>query len=121
MLLLRRTDDGIDLHARGPSENPPLRARRRESDGAPVRTTDTAVQPCPNCSNKLEAATGVGHDHAPSLGSLSLCFYCGALLQFTAAGLVRLSKVPDDADESTRRTVALAREAILKLRGKAAS
>ena len=41
---------------------------------------------CPNCKEKLDAATAVSHESRPKEGDLSVCFYCGQLLKFSSDG-----------------------------------
>lgn len=44
---------------------------------------------CPSCYAVLDTATGVGPTPAdkPSAGDLSVCLYCGAMLEFEAGCL----------------------------------
>ena len=37
---------------------------------------------CLNCGYKLDAATGIGTSERPKAGSISICFYCGAIAKF---------------------------------------
>jgi len=37
---------------------------------------------CPSCGYKVDAATGVGHDAAPSDGDISICIECCAVNAF---------------------------------------
>lgn len=37
---------------------------------------------CTNCNGLLDGATGVGHDHAPTPGSVTVCAYCGHLMAY---------------------------------------
>ena len=37
---------------------------------------------CLNCGHKLDAATGIGINRRPEAGSISICFYCGAVAKF---------------------------------------
>ena len=42
------------------------------------------VCPCPECGANLDAASGAGHDEAPTPDDVTLCLYCGAWLAFAA-------------------------------------
>ncbi len=77
-----------------------------------------SAPPCPNCGKVLDAATAVRGKEAPESGCLSVCMYCAALLQFNERGeLVRLERLPDDADETTRRTIDRVRKLICQVQG----
>ena len=59
-----------------------------------MSTTNMAAGGCPVCLTKLDAATGLDHDHRPAPGYASVCAYCGALLKFNHDLL--LEPMPDD-------------------------
>ncbi len=81
-----------------------------------MHTFDVPVAHCPNCGKLLEACTAVLHNNAPAPGSLTVCFYCAALLQFNPVlGLVQLKDLPSDCDDETRRVVARIRAGVLEM------
>jgi hypothetical protein len=48
--------------------------------------------PCPECETLLDSATSVaGDDATPKPGDITLCIYCGMLLEFTESGLKLIS------------------------------
>jgi hypothetical protein len=68
-------------------------------------TTMTAVNHCPSCSEKLDAATGHDGQGIPEAGDISVCFYCGTVLQFGenltvhVASNATLQELPEDCKE----------------------
>lgn len=52
---------------------------------------DSADSVCPLCSKVLDGQTPLTGKGAPVPGDFSLCFYCGAMLRFTAELGVRLA------------------------------
>ena len=69
--------------------------------------------PCPCCGRVLEDSTAVYADRKtrPCAGDLSVCFYCGAILEFAgspdlelrALPITRLEKMPGDVRAQLRR------------------
>lgn len=47
-------------------------------------TTRLPASKCPECGEKVDAATHVSSMEMPSPGDVSLCLYCGALLEYDA-------------------------------------
>lgn len=56
---------------------------KAEPDGESYRVDE---RHCPVCDSLLDGATGVNTDGPPEPGALTICFYCGAPLRFTAEG-----------------------------------
>jgi hypothetical protein len=52
----------------------------------------TKVGFCPNCHNKIDAASGVNPEQegGPEAGDVSVCFYCAEFLEFLDRGRVRV-------------------------------
>jgi hypothetical protein len=50
----------------------------------------TPLNPCPRCGEPLDAAINVHDTSKPKEGDLSVCYYCGAFLQFDAFLQVQL-------------------------------
>lgn len=51
--------------------------------------------PCPHCRAKLDACTGISSDREgtiPTIGAITVCAYCGTLLEFAETGYVRASR-----------------------------
>lgn len=40
-------------------------------------------KPCPFCNHMMDSTTGIGHDHAPRSGDLTMCIECGEWCFFT--------------------------------------
>ena len=61
----------------------------------------TRAQHCPSCGRLIDALTGVGHEHAPSPGDYTVCFYCGTVMRFVEPlPSVRLATKADFEAES---------------------
>jgi hypothetical protein len=59
---------------------------------------DFHLQPgptCPKCGGNLDGALNTTGDGHPEKGDLSICVYCGELLQFTAS--LKLELLPEAA------------------------
>jgi hypothetical protein len=57
-----------------------------------MRSPDYAT-PCPVCGLVLRAHTPIGEDKSPPVpGDLSVCFYCGLLLEFTEDLRLRVAR-----------------------------
>lgn len=64
----------------------------------------TKASPC--CGRKIDAATGIGHDHRPRPGDLSICIYCMAWLTFDRHGNPRrMTQAEIDGLDETDREV----------------
>ena len=51
--------------------------------------------PCPHCGAKLDACTGISSDREgtiPTIGAITVCAYCGTLLEFAETGYLRASR-----------------------------
>jgi hypothetical protein len=79
------------------------------------RTTPTL---CPTCGHKLDAATGLDHDHKPSPGDLSVCIQCGEILEFDEEiKLILISEgTIEKLDLETMEDLVRTRDAIKALR-----
>jgi hypothetical protein len=67
---------------------------------------------CPSCKKQLDASTTVqGEGLPPQTGDLSICFSCGAYLEFTGPLSVVLLTGPafNQLDAETKRTLVTAR------------
>jgi transcription elongation factor Elf1 len=52
-------------------------------------TTHMPTCYCPTCETKLDAATALDESgHGPISGDVTICIYCGEILEFTAEMLV---------------------------------
>lgn len=76
---------------------------------------------CPACRYAMDRASAVDGDHKPSEGDLSLCFGCGAALQFDATLRHRLLTLSDlqalaREDPDMLRQLEAARREIMRLR-----
>ena len=49
---------------------------------AHIITEDKTSHTCPTCGGVLNAATGAGHDAIPVEGDITICSYCGEILNF---------------------------------------
>ncbi len=54
---------------------------------------------CPNCGNKLDAASPTQGAPAPEPGDVSICFYCTALLEFNK------EMIPELMSEETHQSL----------------
>lgn len=84
-------------------------------EGEPPSTWQTGDNTCPACKHKLDMAMSLTGDHTPKRGDLSVCFYCGALLEFSDCfgGLKLLSDelwaiLPDEIKAQMLKAAALA-------------
>lgn len=59
-----------------------------------VTTRRTRATACWSCGRHVDAVSAL-HEHAPKEGDVSVCAYCGALMEFDAGGLPRR---PDDPE-----------------------
>lgn len=41
---------------------------------------------CPVCNSQLDAVTGITKDVKPKPGDITLCLYCGEVMEFTKTG-----------------------------------
>jgi hypothetical protein len=75
---------------------------------------------CPACLKLVDAATSMAKDAQPKKGDLTICVYCGTLLQF--GEFMRLSALSDEElrqlDEETQRELLHAQK-VLRLLKKA--
>ena len=66
---------------------------------------DTLPSHCPVCEGELDAVTSLGHTDALRPGDISLCFYCGELLEWRGDGYSRATPeslketAPDQLEE----------------------
>lgn len=71
--------------------------------------TDTGADLCPKCGQLLEAASALDGKSTPRPEDISLCFYCGEVLQFGSD--LRLHVAPagllEELSEEQRRVVAV--------------
>ncbi len=49
-----------------------------------MKDHETPRGDCLNCGKELNAAFGTDTDDAPSLGDVSICLYCGNVMEFGA-------------------------------------
>jgi len=74
---------------------------------------------CPHCKAKLDGALGIqDEDSVPGPGDLSICLYCGTILEYeegfflhvaTDESQLPANQDPDRSHQGARRRVALAR------------
>lgn len=73
---------------------------------------------CPECKKTLDAASGIDTDDSPTPGSVSVCHYCGTLLEFSPK--LKLCRMKDDTlldlDDSTRIMLLRVQRGILAYR-----
>lgn len=50
--------------------------------------------PCPACGHLLDPAANLTSDNAPQVGSVTVCFYCSAVLRFCEEN--QLQKISND-------------------------
>lgn len=48
-----------------------------------MKTTKLGTDYCPSCDGILDTCTSTDGEEVPSPGDVTLCFYCGEVLQFT--------------------------------------
>jgi len=82
-------------------------------------TTKTIDNTCPCCSRDINAASSIDGDHRPEPGDVSICGYCGAILEFNTdlslkvASTDTLREVPDEALTHLLRIQKLIEERLL--------
>lgn len=67
---------------------------------------------CPECGNHLDAVTAVSEDASPKPGDLSICAYCGCMLQFDKDLLVE--PISEEALKEAPKELWEAQEMILQ-------
>jgi hypothetical protein len=58
--------------------------------GAFIKSREVPASRCPHCDKVLDAITGAGsspEETIPTIGRLSVCVYCGTLLEIIADGI----------------------------------
>lgn len=74
-----------------------------------TRNPDMPADRCPGCAHPFNDATHVAGDAKPSPGDLSMCWYCGAFLEFNPDLTTRLltlediGSLPDDVRISLQK------------------
>lgn len=63
--------------------------------------------PCPHCGYLTEASTAVGHSNKPRPGSVTVCFKCGGVSEFTET----MALVPFDVSKLDPEAAALVKRA----------
>lgn len=58
--------------------------RRQHNHPVERRTTRTVESQCLNCGKLMDAATGAGHDHKPTEGSIGICISCNHIMAYDA-------------------------------------
>ncbi len=75
---------------------------------------------CPACREfvcEVTEVTAATTYKRPAAGDLWVCWFCGALGQFTSSGIEGLSEVPKDATPATRAQIERLQKGIRQMRG----
>lgn len=67
-----------------------------------MKTTHVEPQSCPKCGKKLDAVSDAFGEASPGPGDMTVCLYCGQIMQFGEGGTLLLSSLSACHDEETR-------------------
>lgn len=77
-----------------------------------MKTTLTPPQNCPRCYNVLNASSSLDKDITPDPGDLTICAYCGTVLEFDENLHFFVFEDVDSLDAKTKAYVAHIQQAI---------
>lgn len=83
-----------------------------------MKTTETPLNYCPHCNQKIDSATHFEKRISPKPGDITICGYCAVILQFDHD--LRLMLCPDEEikkfSDAEAEDIAKKRNAILEYR-----